>query len=312
MNASINAPAAGGTRRARGFAGWRPQGVTVDLVNAITDVVDDNLDYRPLTTRQILHELARRSKIDLTPRSYDRLQETMTRARRARIIPFDILQDAGAYSLDTCTEHLHRFNPVGQDEQTTFAEIWTTQPALLPQLARVADDLGIPTYGITGFATIGTAHALAQRVAARDVPTWLFWLADYGRPCDDAIRALVDDAQAFAEGLGCAPKALKSTRMTLTEAQLDRYGIVPTQSQVSGEKTGQKAPIWPVEGLEPARLARIVTACRILQDKATAADLAEAAQYEIEEPVDLPASESLATAADQEIDWSRVEIGPLR
>ena len=68
-------------KRPRGFASWNPSGSTLEVLDAVNDVLDEYSANLPLTVRQIFYRLCGRNAIEKTEQGYGRLQEHLVRAR---------------------------------------------------------------------------------------------------------------------------------------------------------------------------------------------------------------------------------------
>src|SRR6516165_1490135 len=86
--------------RARGFAPWSPEKATLALLDQVKGVIDEYVDYLPLTIRQIFYRLVGAHEYEKTERGYQRLVEHLNRARRARIISMDVIRDDGSTILE--------------------------------------------------------------------------------------------------------------------------------------------------------------------------------------------------------------------
>ncbi len=302
-----------GGRRARGFAAWNPHGRTLERVQFVLDVLGAYRPCWPLTARQLQYALARRGATDLSPKAYDALQELLARARRSGVIPFEAVYDQGV-AYPTAPLDL-----AGQDALATFAELITTRPALVPQLASTLHPLGIPVFGFEGFASVGTGWQIATRVAGRDRPTVLYLVTDfYGRLEDEATRALIADARAFSIGLGAPEGWLRSGKLALRRPQIDLHDLLPEQAVRARSQQPISDEKYAVEALAPAILAKIVTAIRKIQSDETART------HGVPTLVDASAQEFVAASEPErvqlppqppdvsEIDWSTLEIGSRR
>jgi hypothetical protein len=84
------------SHRVRGLAAWNPQTKTRTLLDQIGAILKEYAEHLPLTCRQILYRLVGAYLYEKTEAAYDRLLETINRARRSGIIPFDAIRDDGA------------------------------------------------------------------------------------------------------------------------------------------------------------------------------------------------------------------------
>jgi len=81
--------------RVRGFAPWSPEKATLALLDQVQGILDEYVDHLPLTIRQIFYRLVGAHDYEKTERAYQRLAEHLNRARRARMIPMDVIRDDG-------------------------------------------------------------------------------------------------------------------------------------------------------------------------------------------------------------------------
>ena len=81
--------------RVRGFAPWTPRAETQALLDQVRGVLDEYEAYLPLTIRQIFYRLVGAHEYEKSERAYARLCESLNRARRARLISFDVIRDDG-------------------------------------------------------------------------------------------------------------------------------------------------------------------------------------------------------------------------
>ena len=82
------------TTRPRGFIeSYRPTKKTQQLIDDVKAVLQEYVQYLPLTLRQIFYRLVGSYDYAKTLNLYQRLIEVMTRARRAKLIPFSAIRD---------------------------------------------------------------------------------------------------------------------------------------------------------------------------------------------------------------------------
>jgi hypothetical protein len=89
--------------RVRGFAAWTPRGDTQQLLDQVRGVLGEYEDYLPLTIRQIFYRLVGAHEHEKTERAYQRLCESLNRARRAGLISMDAIRDDGSTILESNT-----------------------------------------------------------------------------------------------------------------------------------------------------------------------------------------------------------------
>ena len=82
------------TTRPRGFMeNWNPEDKTIELIDNIRNVLDENIEILPLTLRQIFYMLHSDYGFDKTEKSYKRLCEIATKARRSRRLDMTSIRD---------------------------------------------------------------------------------------------------------------------------------------------------------------------------------------------------------------------------
>jgi hypothetical protein len=86
--------------RPRGFiARWTPRAETIALLDRVRAVLADYAEQLPLTLRQIFYRLVGAYSYEKTEAAYERLGETLNKARRARFIDMDAIRDDGFTSV---------------------------------------------------------------------------------------------------------------------------------------------------------------------------------------------------------------------
>lgn len=166
--------------RPRGFIEWRPHAETARLVDAVIGVLDEYFAYLPLTIRQIFYRLVVTILFEKTERGYGRLCETLNRARRAQLIPFDSIRDDGFHqtgfvgwdSIEQAKHYLRRetsnYCIDRQRDQETRLVVWCEAQGMVPQLERVAAPYSIPVYSSGGFDSVTAKHNADPRTCVRN------------------------------------------------------------------------------------------------------------------------------------------------
>ncbi len=85
--------------RVRGMAPWVPRSKTLPLLENVKEVLEQYLAQLPLTLRQVFYRLVAAYGYEKTEQGYSRLGETLNRARRSQVIPFDAIRDDGSTAL---------------------------------------------------------------------------------------------------------------------------------------------------------------------------------------------------------------------
>ena len=143
------------TARARGFIeAWRPRQETWELLYRVRGVLNEYIEQLPLTLRQIFYILVGRYGCEKTERSYERLCETLNKARRARVIDMDAVRDDGFtneipdffgsanHFLDAVRVSARLLRLDRQAGQVRRLAMWCEASGMIPQLQRIADPFG--------------------------------------------------------------------------------------------------------------------------------------------------------------------------
>ncbi len=138
----------------------------------------------------------------------------INRARRARLIPMDAIRDdGGAKSYPpSWRDALHFLQSVRGQAATLQLDRSDGQPVrlivmceaagMVPQLARVAHEYGIPVLSSGGFDSVTEKHAFAVEIANDGRPTEVLHIGDHDPSGAHMFIALAEDVEAFARELG--------------------------------------------------------------------------------------------------------------
>jgi hypothetical protein len=192
--------------RVRGFAPWIPKADTLALLDQVRGVLDEYEDYLPLIIRQIFYRLVGAHEYEKTERASERLIEHLNRARRARMIPMDVIRDdGGVISKPDCwesAEHFLRtvramandFKLVRGAGQKSRQVVICEAAGMVPQLERVAHPLGATVMSGGGFDSLTDKHKFAAELADHDRPTEVLHIGDH-----DASGALPECGISLAD-----------------------------------------------------------------------------------------------------------------
>jgi hypothetical protein len=258
--------------RPRGYAPWNPKAETVELIDAVREVLTEYRAHLPLTVRQIFYRLVGSRDYEKTERAYSRLCEHLVRARRAEMIPFSSIRDDGTKSsggdwgysspddfwqeIRESADGYQRRTREGQPERV---ELWCEAAGMVPQLARVAQPFGVPVYSTGGFSSVTVTHEIAERARRGGLPTVFLHVGDYDPSGESIFDAMSDDARAFLYGAS-ADAEFHAIRVALTEDQVIEHDL-PTAPPKSSDSRSRNwaGDTCQAEAMPPDLLARIVT-----------------------------------------------------
>lgn len=261
-----------GRGRPKGYAPWRPQARTRELLEAVEHVLAEYAEHLPLTVRQIFYRLVATFDYPKTEQAYARLAEHLVRARRARLVDFDAIRDDGVstYSArwhdgpdefwDDVGERAREYRRDRQAGQRMRVELWCESAGMLPQLARVADRYSVRAFSAGGFASLTAVRLIASRAVARDVPTVLLHVGDFDPSGVSIFEAMAADAREFvlADRI-VGTLDLHAERVALTGEQVSEYGLPTAPPKRSDTRSkGWRGGTCQLEALAPDQLAELV------------------------------------------------------
>ena len=251
----------------RGFREWRPQAESAVLMEQVKTIIEEYRDQLPLTCRQIFYRLVGAYGYAKTERAAHNLNAKLGRARRAELIPFDVIRDDGlvtesVYELDgvedffeTVRRDARTYRSNRQVGQAQFIELWCEAAGMAPQLHAVTREFSIPVLSGGGFNSVTTTHATAQRVCQRDVPTVILHVGDYDPSGETIYTALIEDIDAFT---GYGSEVIQGRRVALTAEQVEHYHLDTAPPKDSTHAANWKGETCQLEALPPDAIVAIV------------------------------------------------------
>ena len=252
--------------RERGFAPWSPERTTLALLDQVQGVFDEYVDHLPLTIRQIFYRLVGAHDYEKTERAYQRLVEHLNRARRARIIPMDVIRDDGGTisepgHWDSAEQFVATIRAMAKSftldhstgQKTRLVAICEAG-GMVPQLERVAHPFGVTVLSGGGFDSLTDEHKFAAALAGHDRLTVVLHIGDHDPSGVSMFLAFLEDVEAFTRELG---GQATFTRLAVTPAQIQHYRL-PTAAPKEGDKFAFAGQTCQAEALPPDVLASIL------------------------------------------------------
>lgn len=232
------------SERVRGYADWTPRAKSQRLLEQVDAVLAEYREHLPLTVRQVFYRLVGGHGYDKTELAYDRLGELLNRARRARLVDFAAIRDDGVTAkipltftsreafIRTAKRLAANYKMDRQAGQEQYIELWVEAAGMVPMLAEVVGDYGIPTYSCGGFDSVTAKHEAAQRVVDRDVPTLVLHVGDHDPSGLAMFNAVAEDVEAMVEeDYG----EVRFERVAVTVEQIRRHNL-PTAPAKAHDK----------------------------------------------------------------------------
>lgn len=221
--------------RPRGFAPWRPQQKTLRLLEAVDEVFDEYAAYQPLTVRQIFYRLVGAHGYEKTEAAYERLCETLNRARRARLVPFEAIRDDGVtklvpFGFSGLTDFWGEVRGMARNyrrermaTQPVVLELWVEAAGMAELLFDAVKEYGVTVVSSGGFDSLDNKHGAAQRIAALGRETVVLHVGDFDPSGVSIFEAAMGDVSALVEGLGGRPPRFQ--RVAITPEQIAAYAL---------------------------------------------------------------------------------------
>lgn len=193
----------------QGFTPWKPTEDSARLVQAVRAVLKEYEKHLPMTGRQIFYRLVATYGYEKSERAANKLYGVLGRARRAGIIPFNVIRDGGSKEAiprmwanadafwDDVRDRREHFIRNRQAGQPVYIELFCESPGMMTQLQRVAFQYSVPVYGTRGFTGLGVVAEIAKRALRRDVPTALLQVGDYDPSGESIFESMAGDARTF-------------------------------------------------------------------------------------------------------------------
>ena len=255
------------TNRPRGFAAWKPQAESADLLDQVQQVLATYSNLLPLTGRQIFYRLVATTGYDKTEPAYKRLLELLNRARRARIIEMAAIRDDGAISagddrfssgqdfLKSCQHWAASFQLDFMQYQPHHVEVLCEAGGMVPQLERVAEPYGVAVRSSGGFDSTTVKHQLGRLYGKQSKPVVVLHVGDLDPSGEHICSNLAEDVGAFTSHYG---GELLVLRIAVTEDQQAAFDLPTAPTNPKDVRSFSAAFTVQAEALPPDALASIV------------------------------------------------------
>lgn len=256
-----------GRTRVRGFAPWHPSEQSLRLVEQVKAVLEEYTKQLPITIQQIYYRLVGVHGFAKDANARDRLGEVINRARRARLIPMEVIRDDGGkqsyppswrdelHFWDTVRGHAENFQLDRSQGQPVRLMVLCEAAGMVPQLARVTHGYGIPSLSSGGFDSTTDKHDFAHDIAEDGRPTEMLHIGDHDPSGAHMFIALMEDIEAFATDLG---GSIVFTRLAVTPEQITDLALETQIKKPSDNRAFGTARTCQAEAIAPDILARIV------------------------------------------------------
>lgn len=254
-----------GRTRKRGFAEWKPREEALEMVAEIRRILDEYAEILPITLRQLFYLMVVAQLLEKSEKEYARLGNVLGRARRAKLIPMDVIRDdgfqrdlpwwfSGIADFHTEVGKLVRGYTIdrqrGQDRRIM---LWCEAAGMRPQLERVAQAYSVRVASSGGFDSITSKHAIAEELAA--TPTTCLHIGDYDPSGEHMFKSLDEDVRAFIRDYS---GDVTFVRLAVTPEQIDLYSLPTAPVKASNRLSFDGNRTVQAEAIDPRLLSRLV------------------------------------------------------
>jgi hypothetical protein len=146
-----------------------------------------------------------------------------------------------------------------QAGQARYIELWCEAAGMVPQLAAVVGEYGVPVRSSSGFNSVTVLHDAACRVLDRDVYTLILQVGDHdpsGRAILDRVAADVTQLAAdIAARDGLEEPVVNFRRIAVTHAQILHYQLPGAPPKATDKRGTWEGDTVQAEALPPDVLA---------------------------------------------------------
>ena len=251
--------------RVVGYAPYAPRKKAEGWIDETLIVLKEYAAQLPVTLRQILYRLVAKSLIEKN--ASDSLNDVLSRARRAGMIPWEAIRDDGIISSrpggfvdeDHARRELVRilsFNGIHADLGQPIHQIVICEAAgMVPQLKTVADPFGVTIFSGGGFDSTTGKKELAAHISNDGRPCIVWHIGDLDPSGTHLFGNICRDVRAFC---GWPDSELAFKRLAVNPAQVEDYQLT---TQLLTKKPALSYPheyTCQAEALEPSVMAAIL------------------------------------------------------
>lgn len=224
-----------------------------------------------LTLRQLYYQFVARALVSNTEKSYTRLGNIISDARRAGMIDWDAIVDRTRYLrklsswdnpqsiLESAKNSYHRDLWANQDKRL---EVWIEKDALVGVIENICQENDVPFFSCRGYVSdsemwAGAMRSLRHRKRERDV--LILHFGDHDPSGIDMTRDITDRLRLF-----CFGREVEVRRIALTMKQIEELQPPPNPAKMSDsryqgylDKYGDES--WELDALEPQYIVDLIT-----------------------------------------------------
>lgn len=260
-----------GSRPRGAIVNWAPQAKTRKLLGEVAEIFETYAAHLPLTLRQVFYRLVASHDFPKTEQAYQRLIETVGKARRAGLIDHRKIRDDGVVhhqlgSFNGVPEFLNAVQGAACNYvldrrigQPFALEVWCEAAGMVPQLANVCDSYGVPVFSGGGFDSLTAKVEAARRAAhegqANGRTLVVLHIGDHDPSGLHVFVSVAEDVAAWAHmGRG----GVEFHRVAVTPEQVEEHSLAIDVPKTTDRRRYGFDWTCQAEALDPGVLASLV------------------------------------------------------
>lgn len=268
---------------------WCPSAEVLVIIDQVQAILREYGAYGPMTVRQIFYRLVGQYGYQKDERAYKRLAEYLVKARRAELISFRSIRDDGTvshlrggdngrqevwdYIQDIISRPASYLRLDRNTDQPHHIELWCEAGGMAPMLAQMVQYRDVSVYSTGGFSSVTVTYEVAQRVSARDKPTYFLHVGDYDPSGESIFTSMSQDIGSFvASTIGGYYNDLTGAvrdgdendffipqRVALTEDQVEEFDLPTAPPKASDSRSANwYGETTQAEAMPPTLLEEVV------------------------------------------------------
>jgi len=251
----------------RGFVDWNPNKRTLTRIEMVKAVLEEDKHYLPLTLRTLYYRCVGRHGYGKTDAHYQNLGYVVCKMRRSRMIDWESIRDDGIrrdepYDFSNKTEFAAYLRELASDfrlqrqqGQGQYLVVWCESAGMVPQVAKVAHEYGVPVISSSGYDSLTAKLEAAEMPLRAGRNVTVLHIGDYDEDGLTIFRALQEDVQAFAESFNCR---IGFERIAVTPLQITQYQLPAAPAKARRRSQSSNGIVVQAEALPFSTLLAIV------------------------------------------------------
>jgi hypothetical protein len=206
---------------------------TMEIIEAARKLLDPE---RPMTLRHLYYLLVSAQILDNSEKSYRRLIQVTSAARKRGELPYDGLVDnARTHIKPSSWSGLADFAEEQADicrkdlwtRQEHYVEVWCEKDAIAGVLSDVTWKYDVHLRPVRGYSSLTFLHQAAREISEIEKPIFVYYLGDHDPSGLDIERSCRSGLMDMVRDAGWTGETIHWKRLALNVSDIEEFGIVP-------------------------------------------------------------------------------------